>query len=120
MVGKKGERVFTGSDDERAISLGVYETYQKANLRYSQLAPLSTFDEVNTKNNLPAQVEIFSTEGDAYKVPLHGERRRLGQQELPVPRDEGPPEPRAPDGVLGREDEGPRHGRLPTLSPSPS
>jgi fumarate hydratase, class I len=67
VVGKKGERVFTGSDDERALSLGVYETYQKANLRYSQLAPLSMFEEQNTKSNLPAQIEIFSTEGDAYK-----------------------------------------------------
>jgi fumarate hydratase class I len=67
VVGKKGERVFTGADDERAISLGVFETYQKANLRYSQLAPLTTFDEANTKNNLPAQIEIFATEGDAYK-----------------------------------------------------
>ena len=67
VVGKKGERVYTGADDERAISLGVFETYQKANLRYSQLAPLTTFDEANTKNNLPAQIEIFATEGDAYK-----------------------------------------------------
>src|SRR5688572_10009157 len=66
-IGKKGERVFTGGDDERAISLGVFETYQKANLRYSQLAPLTTFDEANTKNNLPAQIEIFATEGDTYK-----------------------------------------------------
>jgi fumarate hydratase class I len=67
VVGKKGERVYTGVDDERAISQGVFETYQKANLRYSQLAPLTTFDEQNTRNNLPAQIEIFATEGDEYK-----------------------------------------------------
>src|SRR5690606_13893989 len=67
VLGKKGDRVYTGADDELAISRGVFETYQKANLRYSQLAPLTTFDEVNTKNNLPAQIELFATEGDAYK-----------------------------------------------------
>jgi len=67
VIGKKGERVYTGVDDERAISLGVFETYQKANLRYSQLAPLSAFEEANTKTNLPAQIEIFATEGDAYR-----------------------------------------------------
>ena len=67
IMGKKGERVFTGGDDERAISMGVAETYLKHNLRYSQLAPLDMFTEKNTGTNLPAQIEVYATPGDAYK-----------------------------------------------------
>ncbi len=67
VMGKKGQRVFTGGGDEAAIARGVYETYQTANLRYSQLAPLDMYREANTGNNLPAQIEIFATDGDAYK-----------------------------------------------------
>ncbi|MEO1061741.1 MAG: fumarate hydratase [Actinomycetota bacterium] len=65
--GKKGELVLTGGDDVEAISRGVFDTYQTSNLRYSQLAPLSMFDEKNTGNNLPAQIEIEAVPGDAYK-----------------------------------------------------
>lgn len=65
--GRKGELVLTGADDVEAISRGVFDTYQTSNLRYSQLAPLSMFDETNTGNNLPAQIEIEAVPGDAYK-----------------------------------------------------
>ena len=65
--GKKGQLVFTGFNDEEAIARGVFNTYQTSNLRYSQLAPLDMYKEVNTGNNLPAQIEIYATEGDAYK-----------------------------------------------------
>ena len=65
--GKKGQFVFTGGGDAEALSRGVYETYTQTNLRYSQNAPLSTFEEVNTKNNLPAEVTLEATDGDAYK-----------------------------------------------------
>jgi len=67
VMGKKGERVVTGGGDEEAISRGVYDTYRAANLRYSQLAPLDMYAEKNTGTNLPAQIEIFATDGDAYK-----------------------------------------------------
>lgn len=67
IMGKKGDRVFTGVNDEEAISRGVFETYRTSNLRYSQMAPLSMYEEVNTKTNLPAQIELYATEGDAYK-----------------------------------------------------
>ncbi|MEW5850507.1 MAG: fumarate hydratase [Myxococcota bacterium] len=67
VMGKKGQLVFTGGGDEEAIARGVYETYQTSNLRYSQLAPLDMYKEANTNNNLPAQIEIFATDGDAYK-----------------------------------------------------
>jgi fumarate hydratase class I len=68
VMGKKGQRVFTGGGDEAAIARGVFDVYQTSNLRYSQLAPLDMYREVNTKTNLPAQIEIFATDGDAYKL----------------------------------------------------
>ena len=64
---KKGERVFTGGGDEEAIARGVFNTYQTSNLRYSQMAPLNMYDEVNTGNNLPAEIKISAVDGDAYK-----------------------------------------------------
>ena len=66
VVGKKGERVWTGGGDEAAIARGVFRTYTESNLRYSQLAPLSVYDEVNTGTNLPAQIELYATEGQTY------------------------------------------------------
>jgi fumarate hydratase class I len=72
VVGKKGQRVWTNGSDELALSSGIYDTYTQTNLRYSQLAPLTMYEEKNTKNNLPAQIEIYSESGpdaaeDAYK-----------------------------------------------------
>ncbi|MFO0742824.1 MAG: fumarate hydratase [Labilithrix sp.] len=67
VMGKKGQYVFTGGGDEAAIAKGVFDTYQTSNLRYSQMAPLDMYREKNTGNNLPAQIEIFATDGDAYK-----------------------------------------------------
>ena len=66
VVGHKGERVLTDADDERAIARGVFDTFQTSNLRYSQMAPLTMFEERNTGNNLPAQIEIYATPGDSY------------------------------------------------------
>lgn len=63
----KGQQVWTGCDDEEKISLGVYKTYTENNLRYSQNAPLTMYEEVNTGCNLPAQIDIHATEGDEYK-----------------------------------------------------
>ncbi len=67
IMGKKGQKVFTGFNDEEAIARGVFETYQSSNLRYSQLAPISMYQEENTGTNLPAQIELFATQGDEYK-----------------------------------------------------
>ena len=64
--GEKGQQVWTGYCDEEALSLGVYKTYTEENLRYSQNAPLDMYNEVNTKCNLPAQIDIEATEGDEY------------------------------------------------------
>jgi fumarate hydratase class I len=64
---KKGRRVFTPGGDEAALAEGIYDAYLKNNLRYSQLAPISMFEEKNTKNNLPAQIDIYEEGEDAYK-----------------------------------------------------
>src|SRR5438128_11417014 len=70
IMGKKGRLVFTDGDDEAALAEGARDAYLKRNLRYSQLAPISMFEETNTKSNMPAQIEIYA-EGhdneDAYK-----------------------------------------------------
>ena len=63
---KKGQYVFTGGGDERAIARGIFDTYQTSNLRYSQMAPLNMYDEVNTGNNLPAEIKINAIDGDAF------------------------------------------------------
>src|SRR5574344_1897661 len=65
--GEKGQQVWTGFCDEEALSKGVYKTYTEENLRYSQNAPLNMYDEVNTRCNLPAQIDIEATEGMEYK-----------------------------------------------------
>jgi fumarate hydratase class I len=65
--GEKGQQVWTGYCDEEALSKGVYETYTEDNLRYSQNAPLSMYEEVNTKCNLPAQIDLEATEGAEYR-----------------------------------------------------
>jgi fumarate hydratase class I len=67
IMGKKGQRVWTDGNDEEALSRGVYNTYVNENLRYSQNAPLNMYDEVNTGTNLPAQIDLYATEGDEYK-----------------------------------------------------
>ena len=64
---EKGQQVWTGFDDKEALSLGVYKTYTEENLRYSQNAPLDMYKEVNTKCNLPAQIDIEAEEGMEYK-----------------------------------------------------
>jgi fumarate hydratase, class I len=66
IMGKKGQQVWTGGGDEKALSLGVFNAYTKNNLRYSQNAPLNMYEEKNTGCNLPAQIDLFSTDGDIY------------------------------------------------------
>jgi len=67
VMGKRGQQVLTSGGDEAHIARGVYDAYTKLNLRYSQMAPLTMWDEKNTGSNLPAQVELYATDGDAYK-----------------------------------------------------
>ncbi len=67
VMGKKGQYVWTEGDDESALSEGIRRAYAETNLRYSQMAALDLYNEVNTESNLPAQVDILATPGDAYK-----------------------------------------------------
>ncbi|MBM2828865.1 MAG: fumarase, partial [Actinobacteria bacterium] len=67
IVGKKGQKVWTGAKDEEFLSKGVFKTYTEENLRYSQTIPLNMYDEVNSGNNLPAQIDLYATDGMEYK-----------------------------------------------------
>ncbi|MBL7970878.1 MAG: fumarate hydratase [Prolixibacteraceae bacterium] len=67
VMGKKGEDVYTGVNDAEFLSKGIFDTYQERNLRYSQVVPFNMFDEKNTGNNLPAQIDIYSEKGNAYE-----------------------------------------------------
>lgn len=67
VVGKKGENVYTGANDAESLSRGIFETYQKKNLRYSQIVPISMFEEKNSGSNLPAQIDIYATQGAKYE-----------------------------------------------------
>jgi fumarate hydratase class I len=67
IMGKKGQRVWTGGGDEAALTRGVYNTYTEQNLRYSQTVALDMYEEINTGTNLPAQIDLYSVDGDEYK-----------------------------------------------------
>lgn len=67
IIAKKGQRVWTGAKDEEHLAQGIYETYRKENLRYSQTLPLSTYEEKNSGTNLPGQIDIYATPGDRYE-----------------------------------------------------
>ncbi len=115
--GKKGQYVLTGGGDEAAIARGVFETYRDSNLRYSQMAPLDMWDEVNTGTNLPAEIEIERRRRRRVPVPVHGQGRRLGQQEPAVPGDQGAAQPDVVRHLDRREDPHARHRRLPAVPP---
>ncbi|MEU3328531.1 fumarate hydratase [Streptomyces albus] len=67
VMGKRGQHVLTEGGDEEALSRGIHDAYTQLNLRYSQMAPLTMWEEKNTGTNLPAQIELYATDGDAYK-----------------------------------------------------
>ncbi|HLN56088.1 MAG TPA: fumarate hydratase, partial [Bacteroidales bacterium] len=67
VIAKKGENVFTGVNDHEYLSKGIFSTYRDKNLRYSQVVPLSMFEEKNTGSNMPAQIDIYTKEGDTYE-----------------------------------------------------
>ena len=121
VFGKKGQRVWVEGDEEEALSCGVHRTYTETNLRYSQMAPLTMFEEVNTGNNLPVQFDIYGRPRRAprRRVPSDVRRqgRRLGQQDLPVPGNPRDPVRRRSCCVPRDEDEDARHLGLPALPP---
>ncbi|MFK7048468.1 Fumarate hydratase class I, anaerobic [Flavobacterium columnare] len=66
IMAKKGENIFTGTDDAEWLSKGIFNTYQNKNLRYSQIVPISMFEEKNSGSNLPAQIDIYAKKGNSY------------------------------------------------------
>ncbi len=70
IMGKKGQQVWTNGNDEESLSLGVYKTFTEENLRYSQTVPLTMYDEKNSGTNLPAQIDLYATEGAEYKFMM--------------------------------------------------
>src|SRR4030066_710274 len=67
VIGKKGEQVWTGANDALYLSKGIFETFREKNLRYSQIVPYTMFEEKNSCTNLPAQIDIYSVEGNTYE-----------------------------------------------------
>ena len=67
VMGKRGGKVITDGSDEEALSKGIWQAYQKHNLRFSQVSPLNMFEEKNTGSNLPAQIDLYAPPGDEYK-----------------------------------------------------
>ena len=117
IIGKKGQQVWTGCDDAEFLSKGIYQTYIHENLRYSQTAPLNMYDEVNTRTNLPAQIDLYATEGDAYKFLFVSKGGGSANKTFLYQETKALLNPDAPQGVLRGEDEVARHRRLPALSP---
>ena len=115
VMGHKGERVLTAADDRVPLSQGIFDAYAERNLRYSQMAPLDMYTERNTGSNLPAQIEIYAEPGDEYELLFIAKGGGSGQQDVPLPGDEGAAQP----GVAGRlrrgEAQDDRHGGLPAL-----
>ncbi len=120
IMGKKGRLVFTDGTDEGALAEGARDAYLKKNLRYSQLAPLSMFEEKNTKYEYAgAGRPLCPRRGrrrGRLQVPVHRQRRRLGQQGVPVSGDALDPDARAARRLYQREDDDARHRGVPALS----
>jgi len=116
IMGKKGQGIWTGNDDEAALAEGVLRTYTESNLRYSQVAPLDMFKEANTGNNLPAQIDIYACQGNEYKFLFIAKGGGSANKTFPVPADQGAVEPGLPRRFSRPENPHPRHRRLSALS----
>ncbi len=117
VIGKKGENVFTGADDEEEIARGIYDTYTGTNLRYSQMAPTHDVRREEHGQQPAGADRALREAGGRVRVPVHHERRRLGEQIVPLSGNARDPEPREHSQVLRREDEVIRNGRVPSVSP---
>ena len=114
---KKGQFVFTGGGDEAAIARGVYDTYLTSNLRYSQMAPITMYDETNTGNNLPAEIKISAIDGDAYKFLFIAKGGGSANKSYLYQEDESAPQRSDAAALALRQDAVARHRCLPALSP---
>ena len=115
--GKKGQFVFTGGGDEAAIAHGIYDTYQTSNLRYSQMAPLDMYNGEEHRHEPAGRDQDLRRRRRRLQVPVHGQGRRLGEQELPLPGDQGAAQRGDAAAVDLRQDAGARHVGLPAVPP---
>ena len=114
---KKGQFVLTGGGDEAAIARGVYNTYLTSNLRYSQMAPLTMYDEINTGNNLPAEIKIAAVDGDAYKFLFIAKGGGSANKSYLFQETKALLNEKTLAAVAVREDEDARHRGLPAVPP---
>ncbi len=114
---KKGEDVYTGTDDAEAITKGVYETYRDRNLRYSMVVPFTMTEEKNSGNNLPAQIDIYSEPGNQYKFLFITKGGGSANKTFSLSADQGAAERGVADEVRQGEDKGPRYVGLSALPP---
>ena len=84
VMAKKGQSVWTGGGDEAALAEGAMRAYDENNLRYSQVTPLDMFQEVNTGNNMPAQIDIYATEGDEFSFLFIAKGGGSAKQDVPI------------------------------------
>ena len=115
--GKKGELVVTGGGDREAISRGIFRTYNEDNLRYSQLAPLTAYEEKNTGTNLPAEIEIESVDGDAYKLLFMAKGGGSANKSLLFQETKALLNPIVVDELARREAPHARYRRVPAVPP---
>ena len=115
VMGKKGEQVWTGASDAEALSRGVFNAYTEKNLRYSQNAPLSMYEEKNTLCNLPAQIDLYATSGDAYHFLFIAKGGGSANKTYLYQETKAVLKSRHPDSVHEKQDENPGNGRLPAL-----
>ncbi len=115
--GKKGQFVLTSGADEAALARGIYDTYLSDNLRYSQMAPLDMYREVNTGTNLPAEIEINAVDGNAYKFLFMAKGGGSANKSYLFQETKALLNPHEPAGVRGPEDGPARHLRLPAVPP---
>ena len=114
VMGKKGQQIWTDGDDAAALSAGIRRTYTETNLRYSQLAPLSMYEEVNTGDNLPAQIDLFAEPGETYKFLFIAKGGGSANKSF-LYQETGGVKPAIAAQVHRRKSPHARHGRLPAL-----
>ena len=117
IVAKKGQRVWTGARDEEWLARGIYETYQKENLRYSQTVPLSMFEEINSGTNLPAQIDIFARDGGTYEFLFVAKGGGSANKSMLFQETKALLNPASLETIPRPEAALARHGRVPAVSP---
>ncbi len=117
VMGKRGQQVLTDGRDEEHIARGVYDAYTKLNLRYSQLAPLTMWEERNTGSNLPAQIELYATAGDEYKFLFMAKGGGSANKSYLYQETKAVLSPARMATFLEEKITVTRHGRVPAVSP---